>query len=154
MNRFLPSLIVLLCLCGCQSAPTLVRYEPKTYTPVPLRSNEEVATLDNKRYAKDTVGQFGYNLHHIDGVSVMTLVMREQRAYLNPGRHVVEIDSFGPQGGGRRKVSFDAVAGGKYEADGRVLEDRVEMWIQTVDSHRVVSNVAVLPLARPPWPIF
>jgi len=153
MKRSLLSLVVLLGLCGCNTAP-LVRYEAKTYTTAPLRSKEEVATLDNKRYAKDTGGQFGYNLHRIDGVSVMTLVMRDQHACLNPGRHVVEIDSFGPQGGGRREVAFDAVASGKYEADGKIMEDRVEMWIQTVDSHQVVSNVAVLPLARLPWPVF
>jgi hypothetical protein len=110
--------------------------------------------LDNKRYDRDTVGQFGYNLRRIDGVSVLTLVMRDQRAFLNPGRHVVEIEAFGPQGGGNRKVTFDAVAGEKYEADGKIMEDRVEMWIQTIDSHQVVSDVAVLPLAHPPWPIF
>lgn len=151
---FLSLLVALLCLCGCQSAPTLLRYEAKAYTPVPLLSKSEAATLDNKRYDKNTVGQSGYNLRRIDGISVMTLVARDQRAYLNPGRHVVEIDAFGPQGGGWMKVTFEAVAGGKYEADGKVLEDRIEMWIQTVASHQIVSNVAVLPLARPPWPIF
>ncbi len=145
---------MLLCLCGCLSTPTLVRYEAKIYTPAPLSSKDEAATLDNKRYEKDTVGQSAYNLHRIDGVGVVTLVARDQRAYLNPGKHIIEIDSVGPHGGGRMKVAFSAVAGGKYETDGKIMEDRVEMWIQTVDSHQVVSDVAVLSLARPSWPIF
>jgi len=82
-----PSLLFLgvLTLCGCLSTRTLVRYEPKTYTPAVLDSRERVATLANKRYDQDTVGQSGFNLRSVDGVSVMTMVARDQLIYLNPG---------------------------------------------------------------------
>ena len=151
-----PSLLFLgvLTLCGCLSTRTLVRYEPKTYTPAVLDSRERVATLANKRYDQDTVGQSGFNLRSVDGVSVMTMVARDQLIYLNPGRHVVEIECFGPEGGGWRKVAFEASPGGKYEADGKIGSDRIEMWIQLVDSSQVVSGIAAFSLAHYPWPIF
>jgi hypothetical protein len=146
--------IAVLLVSGCLNSPTVVRYEAKTYTPVPLRSREHAATLANKRYARDTIGQYSYNLYRIDGVSVATLVARDQLAYLNSGRHVVELDAHTARGGGRREVTFEALPGERYEADGNVLEDRIEMWIQAIDSHRIVSNVAVLPLGGPRLPLF
>jgi len=113
-----------------------------------------VATLKNKRYQRDTVGQFGYNLHHIDDVGVWSIVQRDQTALLNPGKHVVDIEAFGPSGGGRRKVSFEAKSGVTYEADGRIGGDRIEMWIQIAGTTEVVSDVAVLPINGPSLPIF
>jgi hypothetical protein len=131
-----------------------VRYEPKTYTPTPLRTQNEVATLKNKRYQKDTVGQFGYNLHHIDGIGVRTLLQRDQTAFLNPGPHLVIIEASGPSGGGKTKVSFEAKSGVTYETDGRISSDRIEMWIQNADTREIVSDVAVLPLYGSSLPIF
>jgi hypothetical protein len=143
-----------LTLCGCLGTRTLVRYEPKTYTPDVLDSRERAATLANKRYARDTNGELGFNLRSVDGVSVMTMVARDQLVYLNPGRHIIEIECAGPRGDGWRKVAFEALPGRKYEADGRISGDRVEMWIQLVNSNQVVSDVAVFSLPQLSWPIF
>ena len=145
-----PSLLFVgvLALCGCLSTRTVVQYEPKTYTPAVLDIPERAAMLANKRYARDRIGELGFNLRSVDGVSVMTMVARDQLVYLNPGRHTVEIECVGPRGDGWRKVAFEALPGEKYEANGRIASDRVEMWIQLVDSNQVVSNSAGFSLPR------
>ena len=140
-------------LCGCLSTRTLVRYEPKTYTPVVLDSRERAPTLANKRYARDTNGELGFNLRSVDGVSVMTAVARDQLIYLNPGRHIIEIECAGPRGDGWRKIVFEALRGQKYEADGRIAGDQVKMWIQSANTNQVVSDVAVFSLPQLTWPI-
>lgn len=147
-------IIMAIALSGCQSTPTLMRYEPKTYTPTPLRVQNEVAMLKNKRYQRDTAGQFSYNLHDIDGVGVWSFVARDQTAFLNPGPHLVVIEASGSRGGGKRKFSFVAESGVTYEADGRISSDRIEIWIQNADTREIVTNVEVVLLYGGPLPIF
>jgi hypothetical protein len=137
-----------LVLCGCANMWTVSQNDPKSYTPAALDGGERVATLANMRYGRDTAGELGFNLRSVDGVSVMTRVARDQLVYLNPGRHIIEIECVGPRGAGWRKVAFEALPGEKYEANGRIDADRVEMWIQLINSNQVASNSAGFSLPR------
>ena len=47
-----------------------------------------------------------------------------------------EIEAFGPSGGGRRNVSYEAKAGVKYEAGGRVSQVRVPLATATASDQR------------------
>ena len=129
--------IVALCFGGCQT--TLVHWKPMTYTPVAIANPEQAATLTNKRYDVDIIGEYGYNLCEVDGKSVRTAVRRDQLVRLNPGEHRVEIQSYGGEWPIRQRLTFTAEPGGRYEADGKDSGRDGVIAIRSVPSHKIVS---------------
>jgi hypothetical protein len=151
--RFILVPLVVFALSGCNSAHTLVRWDAKEYCPAPLTDPGRAATLSNKRFDKDTVGENGFDLKSVDGLDTSTTLARDQIAKLNPGEHRILVECMRISTPVIR-LKFVAEPDVSYELNGRIEKDRVGVWVQEVASQKRVSGVAVAPIVQVSLPIF
>jgi len=91
----------------------------------------------------------GFGIRSIDGAALPSVYIGAVHE-LKPGKHSIEILATRQRGGITSipsdsmlgTVEFIAVAGVSYQASGKIFSNEAEVWIEEVQSKKVVSSIA------------